>query len=154
MELSLGGTGRSDTGGMTSMAGRAVEEIAKPNAPEGRCPAAPEGPGDDRVHRRGKPRPRAGRSRDETIRRRRTPTTGAEIKTGAARVNTGGAAFHFGGLAQGGGGAGGVQLDVKNFCCPGYLAQMVQKDPSELERPSRAPAASRRSSSRFDATAC
>ena len=23
--------------------------------------------------------------------------------------------------------AGGVQLDVKNFCCPEYLAQMVQK---------------------------
>jgi len=57
----------------------------------------------------------------------KTPTTGAEIKTGAARVNTGGAAIPFGGLAQGGGGAGGVQLDVKNFCCPEYLAQMVQK---------------------------
>jgi TonB family protein len=42
-------------------------------------------------------------------------------------VNTGGAAIPFGGLAQGGGGAGGVQLDVKNFCCPEYLAQMVQK---------------------------
>ena len=56
-----------------------------------------------------------------------TPTAGAEIKTGSARVNTGGAAIPFGGLAQGGGGAGGVQLDVKNFCCPEYLTQMVQK---------------------------
>ena len=55
------------------------------------------------------------------------PTAGAEIKTGSARVNTGGAAIPFGGLAQGGGGAGGVQLDVKNFCCPEYLTQMVQK---------------------------
>ena len=36
-------------------------------------------------------------------------------------MNTGGAAIPFGGLAQGGGGAGGVQLDVKNFCCPEYL---------------------------------
>ena len=42
-------------------------------------------------------------------------------------MNTGGAAIPFGGLAQGGGGAGGVQLDVKNFCCPEYLALMVQK---------------------------
>ena len=43
-------------------------------------------------------------------------------------MNTGGAAIPFGGLAQGGGGgAGGVQLDVKNFCCPEYLTQMIQK---------------------------
>ena len=59
--------------------------------------------------------------------RSRTPVAGPELKTGSARVNTGGAPIPFGGLAQGGGGAGGVQLDVKNFCCPEYLAQMVQR---------------------------
>jgi TonB family protein len=39
---------------------------------------------------------------------------------------TRGAAIPVGDLAKGGG-AGGVQLDVKNFCCPEYLAQVVQK---------------------------
>ena len=42
-------------------------------------------------------------------------------------MRTGGATIPFGGLAQGGGGAGGVRLDVQNFCCPEYLALMVQK---------------------------
>ena len=74
-----------------------------------------------------KPRPTPVKPTETDPSKGKTPTTGAEIKTGSARVNTGGAAIPFGGLAQGGGGAGGVQLDVKNFCCPEYLAQMVQK---------------------------
>ena len=74
-----------------------------------------------------KPTPARPVAKPADTSRSNTPTAGAEIKTGSARVNTGGAAIPFGGLAQGGGGAGGVQLDVKNFCCPEYLTQMVQK---------------------------
>ena len=37
---------------------------------------------------------------------------------------------------------GGVQLDVKNFCCPEYIVLDGPADPSELERRTRAPAGS------------
>jgi len=130
MTISLGGTEGPNTGGMTSIAGRAVQEIAKPNAPKAADtpPAAkpPEMVEPDRVV---KPAPTPTRpvAKPADASSARPPTTGAEIKAGGARVNTGGAAIPFGGLAQGGGGAGGVQLDVKNFCCPEYLAQMVQR---------------------------
>ena len=56
----------------------------------------------------------------------RTPTTGPEVKAGAARIETGGQARPFGGLATGGGGAGAAYTDFANFCCPEYLATMVQ----------------------------
>ena len=125
MQISLGGTEGPNTGGMTSIAGRAVEEIAKPNAraidtpPPARAPEMVESTAV-------KPAPAKPMTKLPDPSKGRTPTTGPQIKTGSARVNTGGAAVPFGGLAQGGGGAGGVQLDVKNFCCPEYLAQMVQ----------------------------
>src|SRR5262245_21052514 len=44
MELSLGGLEGPNTGGMTAMAGRAVEEIAKPNTPKVDAPPPPKAP--------------------------------------------------------------------------------------------------------------
>ncbi|HEU4926281.1 MAG TPA: TonB family protein [Vicinamibacterales bacterium] len=128
MELSLGGMEGPNTGGMTAMAGRAVDEIAKPNTPKVDAPPPPKAPEMTESTAVAKPRPTPTKpaTRPEPS-KSRTPTAGPEIKTGSARVNTGGAAIPFGGLAQGGGGAGGVQLDVKNFCCPEYLALMVQR---------------------------
>jgi TonB family protein len=130
MEISLGGAEGPDTGGMTTMADRAVQTIAKPDAPKAteRPPAAkpPEMVEPDRLT---KPttRPVKPLAKPQDKSTARTPTAGAEIKAGSARVKTGGAAIPFGGLAQGGGGAGGVRLDVQNFCCPEYLALMVQR---------------------------
>ena len=127
MTISLGGTPGPNLGGMTTMAGRAVQELAKPETKALDTPPAikpPEMAEPDRVT---KPAPNRSVAKPADTSKSRTPTTGAEIKTGSARVNTGGAAIPFGGLAQGGGGTSGVQLDVKNFCCPQYLAQMVQK---------------------------
>jgi TonB family protein len=114
---------------MTSMAGRAVQEIAKPNARATDTPPAAKTPEMVEPKSVVKPVPTPTRpiAKPDDTSKSRTPTAGTEIKTGSARVNTGGAAVPFGGLAQGGGGTGGVQLDVKNFCCPEYLAQMVQK---------------------------
>ena len=130
MTISLGGTEGPNLGGLTTMAGRAVQEVAKPNAPRAldTPPAAkaPEMVEPDRIATV-PPAPNRPIAKPVDASKTRPPTTGAEIKTGSARVNTGGAAIPFGGLAQGGGGADGVQLDVKNFCCPEYLAQMVQK---------------------------
>ena len=127
MTISLGGTPGVDLGGMTSMAGRAVQEIAKPNTRLTDTPPAAKAPEMVEPKSVVKPTPTRPIAKPDDKSKSRTPTAGAEIKTGSARVNTGGAAIPFGGLAQGGGGTGGVQLDVKNFCCPEYLAQMVQK---------------------------
>jgi len=57
----------------------------------------------------------------------RTPTAGAEVKRGDARADTGAAPIPFGGLSTGGGGAGGVQINVGDFCCPEYIAAMNQR---------------------------
>ncbi len=128
MTISLGGTDAPNLGGLTTMAGRAVQEIAKPDARVTDTPPAAKPPEMVEPTSVVKPTPARPVAKPADTSRARTPTAGAEIKTGSARVNTGGAAIPFGGLAQGGGGgAGGVQLDVKNFCCPEYLTQMIQK---------------------------
>jgi TonB family protein len=127
MTISLGGSPGADLGGLTSVAGRAVQEIAKPNARVADTPPAAKAPEMVEPKSVVKPTPARPVAKPDEASKSRTPTAGTEIKTGSARVNTGGAAIPFGGLAQGGGGTGGVQLDVKNFCCPEYLAQMVQK---------------------------
>ena len=131
MVISLAGAEGPNTGGMTTIAGRAVQEVAKPDAPKAAdTPPAARRPEMVEPEPRTKPLPTPPRSVNKPADTSRTakPTTGAEIKSGSARVNTGGAAIPFGGLAQGGGGVGGaVQLDVKNFCCPEYLAMMVQR---------------------------
>ena len=89
MELSLGGLEGPNTGGMTSMAGRAVEEIAKPNAPKVDAPPPPKAPEMTESTAVAKPRPVPVKPTTKTDPSRgRTPTTGAEIKTGSARVNT------------------------------------------------------------------
>lgn len=129
MTISLGGTPGPETGGMTAIADRAVQSIAKPDAPRRvETPLATKAPEMVEPERMLKPMPKPTPpvKQPAEASRSRTPTAGPEIKPGAARVPTGGAAIPFGGLASGGGGAGGVKLDVQNFCCPEYLAQMVQ----------------------------
>ncbi len=144
MELSLGGTEGPNTGGMTTMAGRAVEEIAKPNAPRLDTPPAAKPPEMVESTKIAKPVPTPLKptTKPPDASKGRTPTTGAEIKTGSARVNTGGAPIPFGGLAQGGGGAGGVKLDVKNFAAPSTLRRWSRESvrtgtPNRVRRESR-----------------
>jgi TonB family protein len=129
MTVSLGGVEGPETGGMTSIAGRAVQTIAKPETKVADTPPAPKAPEMVEPERAAKPAPRPPRAVEKPAERSpaRAPTAGPEIKAGSARVNTGGAAIPFGGLAQGGGGGGGVKLDVANFCCPEYLAVMIQR---------------------------
>lgn len=127
MTISLGSVAGPDTGGMTSIADRAVQTIAKPDAPKvAETPPAPKAPEMVEPAPVPKPAPKPSTvAKPDRTSRTRTPTAGAEIKEGAARVKTGGAAIPFGGLAsQSGGGTGGVQLDVANFCCPEYIAVM------------------------------
>jgi TonB family protein len=130
MTISLGGPAGADTGGMTAIADRAVQAVAKPDAKIADTPPAAKAPEMVEPERIAKPtaKPRPVAKPDEAS-RTKAPTTGAEIKTGSARVKTGGAAVPFGGLASQskGGGGDGVTLDVANFCCPDYIVLMRQR---------------------------
>jgi len=130
MMITLGGAPGPQAGGMTSIADRATQAIAEPAAkpkveppPVAKPPemVAPEPTA--RVVPKTPPKPvqkPAAKSASKS------PTTGAEITSGSSNVKTGGAAVPFGGLSTGGGGTGGARVDVADFCCPGYLDQMVQ----------------------------
>jgi TonB family protein len=128
MTISIGGVAGPESGGMTAIAGRAVQRVAEPEAKPRDVRPAPTAPEMVEPTRTAKPAPRA-RPVDKPAERStsRTPTTGAEVKSGSAAANTGGAAVPFGGLSTtAGGGTGQAYTDYANFCCPSYLNTMVQ----------------------------
>ena len=129
MTISISGAEGPETGGLTTIADRAVQAIAKPDAPKvAETPPAAKRPEMVEPDPVAKPAPKSSRvEKPDATSKVKPPTTGAEIKSGAARVKTGGAAIPFGGLAQGGGGGGDVKLDVQNFCCPEYIVLMRQR---------------------------
>jgi TonB family protein len=107
MTISLnGGAPGPNTGGMTQMSSRPVQAVAPPEQ---------------------KPRPETPPAAvDKSA--ARNPTTGPKVTGGDARVNTGATPIPFGGLSTSGGArAGGVKLDVGDFCCPEYLATMTDR---------------------------
>jgi TonB family protein len=128
MTISLGGTPGPRTGGMTPIAGRAVQEVAPlPARPQPPAPPAPKAPEmvlpQPKPSARTTPPPKVSKPVDEA--RARRPAFGTEIQEGNARVETGGKGSNFGLTTGGGSGAGGY-LDVGNFCCPEYLQTMLQ----------------------------
>jgi TonB family protein len=130
MTISLGGTTGPDSTGMTTISERPVQSIAEPDAkPLPEAPPAPKVPEMTEPAPVAKPAPKPVKPTSKPIERSpsRRPTAGEEIAAGDAKAKTGGAAIPFGGLAQGGGGTGGVRLDVQNFCCPDYIQTMVQR---------------------------
>ena len=117
------------TGGMTPIAGRPVQQVAPPTAKPIAQPAPAAKPPEmvapvPTAKPVPKTPPKAIEKPAETSASRK-PTTGAEIKEGSARVNTGGEPVPFGGLTTGGGVGTGVRTDVGNFCCPAYIQTMV-----------------------------
>jgi TonB family protein len=128
MTISLGGTPGPRTGGMTAIGGRAVQEVAPPQArPTPPSPPAPKPPEmvlpQQKPAARTTPPPRVTKPVDQA--RARRPAFGTEIQEGNARVETGATGNNFGLTTGGGSGAGGY-LDVGNFCCPEYLQTMLQ----------------------------
>jgi periplasmic protein TonB len=123
------GTG-PDTGGLTPISGKPVQEVAAETKPTPVAPPAPKAP--EMVA----PEPKAPVARtppkriDKPVDKSSTrkPTTGPEVKTGDARADTGAAPIPFGGLTRpaGSSSAGAsATTDYANFCCPTYLTQMV-----------------------------
>ena len=130
MMISLGGAIGPNTGGMTQMSNRSVQAVAPPEAkPRVQPPPAAKAPEmtvPELTKTRPKPAPKANEKPVENSASRKV-TTGSEVKTGDARAETGSKPIPFGGLSTGGGGTGGVQLDVGNFCCPDYIVTMNQR---------------------------
>jgi TonB family protein len=128
MTITLGGTPGPRTGGMTPIGGRAVQQVAPPEArPVPAAPPAPKPPEmvlpQEKPSARTAPAPAVTKPADQA--RARKPAFGTEIQEGSARVETGGKGNNFGLTTGGGSGAGGY-LDVGNFCCPEYLQTMLQ----------------------------
>ena len=133
MTISLGGAPGPRAGGMTPMAGRAVQMPAAEAPPEparrrAEVPPAPTPPAMTLPRETPRP-PRAAPPKPQTAPREasgRTPTTGPEAQSGSARADPG-ARGQGVGLTTGGGGGTGAYLDVGDFCCPEYLETVVQR---------------------------
>jgi len=124
MTISLGGSVGPRTGGMTAIGGRTVQ-APTPAEPVRRAetPPAQKTPEMALPTKPAPPRPRVTQAPSDAV--GRTPTTGTEPTQGPARADTQVRGQGFG-LTTGGGGGTGVQLDVGNFCCPEYIADMVR----------------------------
>lgn len=132
MMITLGGGTGPDAGGLTPIAGRAVQEVAPPDVkPRPEAPPAPKPPEMVVPEPAARPAPKTppkptGKPADKSSSRK--PTSGPEVKAGDARADTGGAAIPFGGLTRPSGGGApsdGAFTDYANFCCPAYLTQMT-----------------------------
>ena len=130
MTISLGGAPGPRAGGLTSMSGRPVQQ-AVPPSPEARPepnrpPAAkpPEMVEPTKAAPRPSPKPTTPPQTTTDQARGRTPTTGARVSEGQAKADTGVVSDSIG-LSTGGGGAGG-QINLGDFCCPGYVGEMLQ----------------------------
>lgn len=130
MNISLGGNAPGPyTGGMTTLGGRPIQEIAtlpKPPRPAAIRPPAEKTPAmvlpERKTRVRRKPRPEVKEAVAPSWNRK--PITGPKVQAGSSVAQTGATGMGFG-LSTGGGGTGGY-LDVKNFCCPGYVATMTE----------------------------
>jgi protein TonB len=122
MQISLSGSFGPETGGMTPIAGRPVQQVAET------LPRAPDRPPAAREPEMTVPAPNVRAKppvRNPVTTRGKTPTTGPELQPGAAVTQTGAKGAGFG-LSSGGGQGTGAQLDVGNFCCPEYLVTMQE----------------------------
>jgi protein TonB len=125
MTISLGGAPGPRAGGMTPMGGRPVQ-VAQPPLESSR--PQPMRPPAAKTPEMTLPKPGAKPVKPvksaPTEARGRTPTSGPEVQPGSTPAETGARGVGFG-LTTGGGGVGGY-LEVGSFCCPDYLATMLQ----------------------------
>jgi len=126
MQISLGGAVGPRDGGLSTLGGRPVQQAQPVETKKTIEPVRPPAAKAPEMVERTKtaPKKQAATAKVEAKDpRSRTPTKGAEVQAGNAVAQTAGRGQGFG-LSAGGGGTGGY-LDVANFCCPDYLATMV-----------------------------
>ena len=131
MTISLAGAGEGpQTGGLTPMPGRPVQTTEPAAVREAiRPPAAavPEMVSTKPTAKAAKPVKAApAPAQPSTESRGKTPARGEEVRPGNAIADTGTRGLGFG-LSTGGGPGSGSRLDVADFCCPDYIALMVDK---------------------------
>jgi protein TonB len=138
MTISLsGGNGGPNNGGMTSIGGRAVQAEPPPAPPKRPEPVRPPAAKTEEVvpipSKTPPPKPARPARPDPTPvkeappeARGRTPTRGPETRPGTAVAETGARGMGFG-LSTSGGTGNGSTLDVSDFCCPDYIALMVER---------------------------
>jgi protein TonB len=129
MTISLGGAPGPRSGGMTPMGGRAVQAPQPLEARRSRAETAPAPKAPEMALPRPDAKPRPAPARPTQAPQEsssRTASTGPEPREGSARAETGARGQGFG-LTTGGGGGAGAYLDVANFCCPEYVATVVQR---------------------------
>ena len=136
MTISLGGGEGPQNGGVTSMGGRPVqvetppEEAPKREAIRPPAAKAPEmtvplpGAKPAKSMKATPAAPPVKQAPDEA--RGKTPTRGAQTSAGSAIAETAIRGQGFG-LSTGGGPGSGSTLDVADFCCPDYIALMVER---------------------------
>jgi TonB family protein len=125
MTISLGGAVGPDVGGLTQMGGRPVQAVAetKRAIEPVRPPAAKE---PEMIEPKKTAPKKAERkvTTDAKTPTGRTPTRGEEVRQGSAASAVQSARGQGFGLSSGGGGTGSV-LHTADFCCPEYVALML-----------------------------
>ena len=132
MTLRLGGPEGPGEGGLTPLAGRPIQQVTpladarRPEWIQPPSPAPPEMilPVPDAETRR-RPEPEVETKTEPEEARGRTPTRGPEVREGTSMADTGVRGLGDG-LSSGGLGGSGLELDVGDFCCPEYLATMLE----------------------------
>jgi protein TonB len=135
MTISLSGAGEGPrNGGFTAAASRPVQVQSPPEETPKREPERPPAAkAPEMVMPTAKPVAKPPKTPPPPVKdapdeaRGRTPTRGAETSKGQAIAFTGARGQGFGGLSTGGGPGAGSTLDVADFCCPDYLATMIDR---------------------------
>ena len=130
MRISLGGPRGPGEGGLTPLGGRSVQAIlplVEARRPQWIQPPTPTPPKMTVPVEEPAPRPEV-QTNVETApdeARGRTPTRGPELLDGTTMADTGVQGIGVG-LSTGGLGGSGAELSVGDFCCPEYLATMIE----------------------------
>lgn len=126
MTISLGGAVGPDVGGMTQMGGRPVQAVAETKkAIEPVRPPAAKAPEMIEPKKTAPKKAERKVTSEAKTPTSRTPTRGEELRQGSAASATQSARGQGFGLSSGGGGTGSY-LDTANFCCPEYIALMLE----------------------------
>jgi len=132
MMITLGdGAPGPKSGGLNPLGDRPIQAVKPPDAPPVREAVRPPAA---KVPEMALPDPKAKAARAvaPTVKeapesaRGRTPTRGDQTRAGSAVADTGTRGQGFG-LSTGGGSGTGSSLDVSNFCCPEYIAIMIDR---------------------------
>lgn len=126
MTISLGGPVGPRDGGMTQMGGRPVQAVSETKrAVEPVRPPAARAPEMIEPKKAAPKKAEARVTEDAKTPASRTPAKGDELRKGSAASASQAARGQGFGLSSGGGGTGSV-LHTANFCCPEYVALMLE----------------------------